>query len=119
MSATLAAAAPFVTQLLKTGLDRAGSILLKKFMRLRGLDKTLRAGTYTNPAVETAIRDFETILGSYRGEFTVPIAELLSELTKSGVATAMAEEAFLQQEREATAARFVELYTIIVEPGRN
>ena len=65
MSATLAAAAPFVTQLLKTGLDRAGSILLKKFMRLRGLDKTLRAGTYTNPAVETAIRDFETILGSY------------------------------------------------------
>ena len=116
MPATLAIAAPFVTQLLKAGLDRAGSILLKKFMRLRGLDKTLRAGTYTNPAVETAIRDFETILGSYRGEFTVPIAELLSELTKSGVATAMAEEALLQQEREGTAARFVELYTKIVDP---
>ena len=72
MSVTLAAAAPFVGQLLKTGLDRAGSILLKKFMRLRGLDKTLRTGTYTHPALEIAIRDFETILGSYRGEFTVP-----------------------------------------------
>jgi hypothetical protein len=47
-----------------------------------------------------AIRDFETILGSYRGEFTVPLAELLSELTKSGVATAMAEQALLQEERE-------------------
>jgi hypothetical protein len=119
MSVTLAAAAPFVGQLLKTGLDRAGSILLKRFMRLRGLDKTLRAGTYTHPALEIAIRDFETILGSYRGEFTVPVAELLSELTKSGVATAMAEEALLQQEREATAARFVELYTIIVGPDGN
>jgi hypothetical protein len=115
MSATLAAAAPFITQLLKTGLDRAGSILFKKFMRLRGLDKTLRVGTFTNSALETAIRDFETILGSYRGEFTIPLAELLSELTKSGIATAMAEQALLQQEREATKARFIELYTIMVE----
>ena len=119
MSATLAAAAPFVTQLLKTGLDRAGSTLLKKFLRLRGLDKTLRAGTYVNPAVETAIRDFETILGSYRGEFTVPVAELLSELTRSGVATAMAEQALLQQECETTSARFIELYKMIVGPDEN
>jgi hypothetical protein len=119
MSATLAAAAPFVTQLLKTGLDRAGSTLLKKFLRLRGLDKTLRAGTYVNPAVETAIRDFQTILGSYRGEFTVPVAEPLSELTRSGVATAMAEQALLQQECETTSARFIELYKMIVGPDEN
>jgi len=119
MSATLAAAAPFITQLLKTGLDRAGSILLKKFMRLRGMDKTLRAGTFTSPALETAIRDFETILGSYHGEFTVPLAELLSELMKSGVATAMAEQALLQQERESTKARFVELYTMMIEPNQD
>jgi hypothetical protein len=101
--------------LVKTGLERAGTSLFQKLLRLRGVDKTLRAGSFINPAVEKAMSDLQIVFGSYHGILDVSLARFLSELKRSGLITIMAEEAILQQSTSATLERFLELYKQIMD----
>lgn len=104
----------FLSDFLKVGLERAGSAIFQKVMRLRSVDKAMRAGQLTNPVVDTAVKDLEIIFGSYRGELDVLLSQFLNEVKRSGIITLMAEEAIVQTEHELTVERFVALYSNIV-----
>ena len=101
-------------RLFGAGMQRAAGSIFQKIMRLRKIDSALKGESAKNASIRTAIQDFETVLGSYRGEFTKQIDRFLQELEKSGILEAVAQQALIRKRSDQLPARFSSLYQSLV-----
>jgi hypothetical protein len=100
--------------LLTAGLQRSGSLLLQKILRLRKIDKVLRGFEAQNPLFRAAIDDFIRVAGSYRGEYTEPLAAFLQELQKTGIIDSLAEAALVSRRSPALEAQFSKEFSVFL-----
>lgn len=98
-----------ITRLIGAGIQRSGSLVFQKILRLGRIDAALK-GLAKSPAVENAIRDFETIIGTYYAELNVETDAFLRELERSGLITVMVECALLKRDIQETAQLFDDLH---------
>src|SRR4051812_44081301 len=98
------------TKLLTTALSRFGSSIFQRITRLHKIDGVLRGERLKNRSLETALRDYETVVGSYHGELTEELDRFLRELECTGLLTVMADEAVLGKRHPATKEAFLILH---------
>ena len=102
------------SKILGTALARVGTIGFQKALRLRRVDAALRGGRTPAPAVHTALSDFEVVIGSRYGELTEELDRFLRELERTGLVTALAEEAALNKRTVGTKKAFLQLHESII-----
>lgn len=103
-----------LADLLIGALQRSVSVVFQKITRLEKIDLTIKGGAQKNPHILSAIKDFEIILGSYQGILTTNIHAFISELGKSGLIEAMAENALIKRESDDLKRLFIALYSRFV-----
>src|SRR5687767_14517261 len=103
-------ASDIVISLLATGIQRSVSLLFHKISRLKKVDKTIRGLVSTNPVVGTAVAEFETVIGTYRGELTEGLDRFIRELERSGLIEALIENAMLKRRSAAVRNQFITLH---------
>lgn len=99
-------AAGLVSKTVGSALQRGVSVIFQKLTRLRRVDATLQGITSSSPSVAAAIADYETILGSYYGNFTVQVSKFHRELETTGIADAMVENALLDRKSDSVYSLF-------------
>ncbi len=57
------------TKLIGAGVQRVGSLVSQKIFQLLKIDAALKGNVQKNTVVKAAIEDFETVIGTYYGEF--------------------------------------------------
>jgi hypothetical protein len=97
-------------RLLTSGIQRVGSLTFQKAMRISRIEQTLKGNIQRNSHVKVAIDDFETLIGTRYGEFDEQLAKFLEELERSGLITAMVEDALLDRKSEEIKASFMTLH---------
>ena len=95
MAATLGTA--IFTRLFSAGMQRLAGPIFQKIVRVRKIDAPLKGEAAKNPAIKTAMHDFEVVLGSYQGDLTQQIDKFLRDLEKSGLIDAIAQQALLKR----------------------
>lgn len=105
--------------LLAAGLQRGVSVLFQKIGRLEKIDQTIRGISQKNSQVQTALSDFEIVLGTYQGRLTISVDTFLAELGKTGLIEAMAENALIGRESAEVKGLFSELHTRFISPQEN
>lgn len=81
-----------VTRLVGSGVQRLGSLAFQKVMRVAKIDSALKTATNKSPAVQTAINDFETVIGSRYGQLDQQLYDFLREIERSGIVNMMVRE---------------------------
>lgn len=94
-SLALGAAEGLVTKLLASGMQRVGSLTFQKAMRISRIEQALRTSSVKNPNVKTAINDFQVLIGNRYGEYNERLSAFIDELDRSGLITALVEDAML------------------------
>jgi hypothetical protein len=80
-----------VTRLVGSGVQRLGSLVFQKVIRIAKIDHALKGVAAKSAAVQTAINDFETVVGSRYGELTQQLYDFLREIERSGIVNLMRE----------------------------
>jgi hypothetical protein len=101
-------------RLIGSGIQRVGSLVFQKVMRIAKIDFALKGSVIRNPAVQTAIADFETVIGSRYGQLDVPLSNFLSELQRSGIINSMVENALINRSSIELKRIFVDLHETII-----
>jgi hypothetical protein len=100
----------FATKLVTSGLARVGDMTLQKYFRLRKVDAAIRNVTAQDPDIQSAMSDFEIVIGTHYGEFTQPLEAFFRELERTGLITALAEQGLLRTENKGLQKAFIELH---------
>lgn len=111
----ISVSAPIVTKLLGTALQRGVSIIFQKISRVRKIDAALKGQLTGNSLVRTAVDDYEVLLGSYYGEFTVAIDGFHRHLEKTGVIEAITESALIGRDSPAIRNMFVREHALFFD----
>lgn len=56
-------------RLITSGMQRVGSLIFQKALRISRIEQAVRAGALKNPNVKAAINDFEVLIGNRYGEY--------------------------------------------------
>jgi len=107
-----------VGRLLGAGIQRSGSLLFQKILRLGRIEAALK-GVSKNSLVESAVHDFETIIGTYYGELNVELETFVRELERSGIINLMVESALLKRDVLSNQMLFTDLHERIINSGGN
>lgn len=99
-----------LVDLLTAGLQRGVSVIFQKISRLEKIDQTIKGMAVKNPQIQTALSDFEIVLGTYQGKLTITVDAFLAELGKTGLIEAMAENALIGRHSEEVKILFSNLY---------
>src|SRR5258708_11007511 len=111
MSVTVASlSAGLAGPLLTSAIQRVGSLTFQKAMRVSRIEQTLKGSAQRNSNVKLAMEDFETVIGNRYGQYTEKLAQFLEELERSGLITAMVEDALLERRSQEVKAAFVALH---------
>jgi len=102
-----------VGRLLGAGIQRSGSLLFQKILRLGRIEAALK-GVSKNSLVESAVHDFETIIGTYYGELNVELETFVRELERSGIINLMVESALLKRDVLSNQMLFTDLHERII-----
>ncbi|MFZ8281243.1 hypothetical protein ACO1KQ_15215, partial [Staphylococcus aureus] len=76
-------------------------------MRISRIEHTLKGIPLRNPQVKSASDDFITLIGNRYGEYTEQLSKFLEELERSGLITAMVENALVDRKSEEVRKAFV------------
>jgi hypothetical protein len=106
-----------LTKILGTALGRLGTVGLQKALRLKQVESAIRGGKPVDAAVQTALADFELVIGSRYGELTEELDRFLRELERTGLVTALAEEAALHKPTPGTKNAFLHLHDAVIGAG--
>jgi hypothetical protein len=98
------------TKLLTSGIQRAGSLAFQKAMRVTKIEQAIRGQAQRNSNVKAAMNDFEVVIGTRFGEYTVQLAKFLEELERSGLITTMVEDALLDRGSPEVQSSFEALF---------
>ncbi len=104
-----------VGDLINTGFKRGVSVIFQKIARLEKVDLSSKGVISKNPLVVEAIRDFETVIGTYQGRFTVTLDAFFKELSQTGILDSMVENALITRVSEPTEQLFRQLYSKFFE----
>jgi len=104
-------------RLLTSGIQRVGSLTFQKAMRVSRIEQTLKGSAQRNSNVKLAMEDFETVIGNRYGQYTEKLAQFLEELERSGLITAMVEDALLERRSQEVKAAFVALHARAFSDG--
>lgn len=85
-------------------------------MRIARIENALK-GVVKNPAVQTAINDFETLIGNRYGELDTQLFEFLREVERSGIVKSIFENALIGRDSPELKRIFIDLHARIVGPG--
>lgn len=85
------------TRLIGAGFQRVGSLVFQKAMRISRIEQALKTSPLRNASVKTAIGDFETLIGNRYGEYNERLSGFVDELERSGLITALVEDAMLER----------------------
>jgi predicted NACHT family NTPase len=97
-------------RLLLSGIQRVGSLTFQKAMRISRIEQTLKGSAQRNSNVKLAMEDFETVIGNRYGQLNERLACFLEELERSGLITAMVEDALLERSSHEVKAAFASLH---------
>jgi hypothetical protein len=104
-------------RLLTSGIQRVGSLTFQKAMRISRIEQTLKGSAQRNSNVKLAMEDFETVIGNRYGQYNEKLAQFLEELERSGLITAMVEDALLERRSEEVKAAFAALHARAFSDG--
>ena len=105
-----------VTRLVGSGVQRLGSLAFQKVMRVAKIDSALKTATNKSPAVQTAINDFETVIGSRYGQLDQQLYDFLREIERSGIVNMMVENALIHRKSKELERIFTDLHKKIMGP---
>ncbi|MBR0968897.1 NACHT domain-containing protein [Bradyrhizobium diazoefficiens] len=106
-------------RLLTSGLQRVGTLTFQKAMRISRIEHTLKGIPLRNPQVKSASDDFITLIGNRYGEYTEQLSKFLEELERSGLITAMVENALVDRKSEEVRKAFVLLHARVINPNED
>src|SRR5689334_1905095 len=107
-----------VAKLLGAAAARVGDVVGSKLIRITKIEGALSSGVRKEPALETALKDFQTVLGSAYGELTQEVAQFFAELERSGLITAIAEAAIVDEPSTQTREAFARLHQGMMSGGQ-
>ncbi len=96
--------------LLNTGLKRGVSVAFQKISRLQKVDLSSKGALVKNPLVLQALEDFQIVIGTYQGNYTVTLDAFLKDLSQSGVLDSMVENALIGRVSNETEKLFTLLH---------
>lgn len=91
------AAEGLATKLIASGMQRVGSLTFQKAIRISRIEQALRTSSLKNPNVKIAINDFQVLIGNRYGEYNERLSAFIDELDRSGLITALVEDAMLDR----------------------
>ena len=97
-----------VSRMAVPALQRAGSMIFQKLLRLYRIDQALK-GINVQTIKDSIIDDYAIINGSWIGGLTEDIDNFIKEIENSGLATALMTEALLNQTSDQTSNLFIKL----------
>jgi hypothetical protein len=89
--------AGITARLIGAGIQRVGSLVFQKAMRISRIEQALRTSPLKNANVKAAIGDFEVLIGHRYGEYNDRLSGFIDELERSGLITALVEDAMLER----------------------
>jgi hypothetical protein len=87
----------FASRLIGSGVQRVGSLVFQKAMRISRIEQAIKTSPLRNANVKAAINDFEVLIGSRYGEYNERLSGFIDELERSGLITALVEDAMLER----------------------
>jgi hypothetical protein len=105
-----------VTRLVSSGVQRLGSLVFQKIIRIAKIEHALKASATKSAAVQLAINDFETLIGSRYGQLTQQLFDFLREVERSGIVNTMVENALVNRSSAELERIFCDLHKKIVGP---
>jgi hypothetical protein len=106
-----------VGRLLGSGVQRLGSLAFQKVIRVVRIESALRNAGSKNPFVQTAVNDFEVVIGSRYGELNTQLFDFLREIERSAIVNAMVENALIERHSPELKRIFLELHERIIGKG--
>jgi hypothetical protein len=107
-----------VVRLVGSGVQRAGSLVFQKAMRVVKIESALKGIVTKNPNVQKAIDDFETVIGSRYGALNSELFSFLREIERSGIVNSMVENALLERDAGELKNVFSEIHSKFIGSGR-
>ncbi len=106
-----------ISGLLTAGMQRLSVDGIRRLLRLQDIHKSLQSRTNEeDQLLNTALKDLETVLGSYKGDLDTQLKKFLDILKTSGIAQKMLEDAIGSDGKvnnnTHTENLFTELYNI-------
>lgn len=108
-----------LTKLVTSGLQRAGSLIFQKMIRITRIENALRVGYIRNETIKKAIDDFETVIGTRYGQLTEELDQFLQELERSGIINSMVENALIGRSSTPTKEAFKTLHSQAFDGKQN
>lgn len=96
-----------------SALARVAPLVIRTAVRRSKIDAAIKAGRVLHPALETAIADYEVVIGSFYGQFTVSVDRFLRDLESSGILSAMAEDVISGQKQDSSFTAFEGLHSAV------
>lgn len=93
-----------------TRLTSAISVPLKRRRKINNALDSKRPNSVSDEVVDTAIKDLEIVIGSYRGMLTTDMAAFISALARSGIPSAILQSIVLRSDAHAIQQAFRLLY---------
>jgi len=99
-----------VTRFVGSGVPRLGSLVFQKVIRIARIDSALKGASAKSAAVQTAINDFETVIGSRYGQLDQKLNDFLREIERSGIINSMVDNALIGRDSNEVRRIFVDLH---------
>jgi hypothetical protein len=103
-----------MARLIASGIQRVGSLIFQKVLRTTKIEAVLKGGGIKNPVLQTAMADFETVIGTRYGKLTTKLDNFLRELERSEVINSMIENALLGRSSAEIERAFSDLHAKIL-----
>jgi hypothetical protein len=107
-----------IGRLIGSGVQRLGSLVLQKVIRVAKIENALKGNIAKNPLVQTAVADFETVIGTRYGELTTELSEFLREIERSGIINSMVENALIGRKSTELQRIFSQLHDQVIGSGK-
>ena len=110
--------AGLISRLVSSGVQRLGSLILQKVIRVGRIESALKGNAQKNPAIQAAIDDFETVIGSRYGELNTELFEFLREVERSGIINSMVENALIGRDASELKRIFRNVHDQVIGAGK-
>lgn len=105
-----------VTRLVGSGVQRLGSLAFQKIIRIAKIENALKGSVAKSTAVQVAINDFETLVGTRYGQLNRQLFDFLREIERSGIVNTMVENALINRNSSELERIFCDLHVKVVGP---